>query len=69
MQINEEYVNQIDTSLNPQLGMSNPIPILASDNRNYFLKREYVVDQNGISHNENAVFMQELFVSQIANSL
>ena len=69
MQINKEYVDQINTSLNPQLGMSKPIPVLASNNKNYFLKRQYVVDQNGVPHNENAVFMQELFVSQIANSL
>ena len=69
MQISKEYVDQIDTSLNPQLGMSKPISILASNNKKYFLKRQYVVDQNGVPHNENAVFMQELFVSQIANSL
>lgn len=69
MQISKEYVDQIDASLTPQLGMSKPIPILASNNKKYFLKRQYVVDQNGVPHNENAVFMQELFVSQIANEL
>lgn len=69
MQIENEYVDQFDTPLSPKLGMSQPVAILASNNKKYYLKREHIIDNNGRAFFENAVFLQELFVSQIANEL
>lgn len=69
MQIENEYVDQFDASLSPKMGMSRPVAILASNNKKYYLKRERIIDTDGRPIFENAVFLQELFVSQIANEL
>lgn len=69
MQIANEYVDQFDASLSPNMGMSKPVAVLASNNQKYYLKREHITGVNGQPIFENAVFLQELFVSQIANEL
>lgn len=69
MHIKNEYVDQFDASLSPNLGMSQPVAILASNNKKYYLKREHIIDDTGRPVFENAVFLQELFVSQLANEL
>lgn len=68
MNINHESVDAIMTSLMPSSGQSKPISILASNGKEYMLKRQLVaIDGNQV--NEDSVFMQELFVTQIASKL
>ena len=68
MNINHESVDAILTSLMPKSGQSKPIAILASNGKKYILKRQIVtIDGNQV--NEDSVFMQELFVTQLAAKL
>lgn len=68
MDINYESVDAILTSLIPKAGQSKPISILASNGKKYMLKKQ-IVTINGNKINEDSVFMQELFVTQLATKL
>lgn len=68
MDIKHESVDVILTSLMPKAGQSKPISILASNGKKYMLKRQIItIDKKQI--NEDSVFMQELFVTQLAAKL
>lgn len=63
------FVDDLLTDLNPNNGQSKPLAIRASDNKIYMLKSQLVnVPGRGLQ-DENAVFMQEMFVNQLALEL
>ncbi|WOI03374.1 HipA family kinase [Lactiplantibacillus plantarum] len=64
--IEKADVDQINNALNPQAGQSKPIAVLASNNKRYLLKKQFVDRPNKPTLNEDSVFMQELLVYQLA---
>lgn len=65
-EIEKADVDLINNNLSPQAGQSKPIAVLASNNKRYLLKQQIVNLPSQPNTNENAVFMQELFVYQLA---
>lgn len=68
MDISHTKVDAVVPALMPTAGESKPISVIASNNKKYMLKNE-VVTIKGVIQNEDSVFMQELFVTQIAEKL
>lgn len=62
------YVNQLDGSINPSAGQSQPIGVIASDNKKYLLKTQ-TVNINGQIVDENASFVQEVIAYELSKEL
>ncbi|WP_270333167.1 HipA family kinase [Ligilactobacillus acidipiscis] len=63
------YVDLLLNELKPKDGQSKPLAIKASNSKKYILKNQWVNTPDKGLINENAVFMQEMFVNQLALAL
>lgn len=62
------YVNQLDGSISPSDGQSQPIGVIASDKKKYLLKTQ-TVSINGKSLDENASFVQEVIAYELSKEI
>lgn len=66
--IEKTSIMMLHPDKNPSRGQSRPIFITAANGKNYYLKKQFIIDK-GNKLLENCVFLQELLSYQLANYL
>lgn len=67
--ITKTSIMMLHPDRNPSRGQSKPIFITAANGKDYYLKKQFVTDNNGHRIPENCVFLQELLSYQLARAL